>query len=1015
MMMMFSRSLCRLLLVLLLPLIQDGDVVVVVQAFRPPLVPSSVSTTTTTKARRSSITTRRIRRRFHQVGPLFAIDGTTVPDITMSSNWNDVASKLSSLKSMDDTAGGTINPISSILQSLFHQSSDTIQKIIQQINELFVTINSSSSSVLSLSSSDTIVSSLQPMFTQLQQALVSLGLLSNEDAIKVITAINDDVKDVLLLLVNTTPQSIALGTILSYVVISTIVTWNQPPPLGKPYPKVKYDPLAAKAYFDVRPIEVVGRSLTISFKSLSFGLQLLTDKFIGGESVWVQNQEQRGLELAQLLTELGPTFIKIGQSLSIRTDLLSPGYLRGLSTLQDNVPAFDTVTAIQILEAEWGCPINEVLDGGLSESATPVAAASLGQVYKAKLKESGIEVAIKVQRPQITTQIALDMHLLREFAPIVKKVASLSTDTVGTVDAWGVGFVDELNYIQEAQNGQYFTEQIEKTSLKNVVLAPKVIDEYTSGKVLVTEWVDGERLDRSSQDDVTILCSICMNAYLSMLLEIGILHCDPHPGNLLRTPDGKLCILDWGMVTRIPENLQLTLIEHMAHLTSGDYEEVPRDLFLLGFVPADKEDVIEDSGVVEVLADIYGQWTRGGGMASINANDVFTQIQDLAATRGNLFQVPPYFAYIAKSFSVLEGIGLSNDSKYSIINECLPYVSNRLLTDQDKMGNALNTFIFGPDKHNLDTRLVDINRIEQLVTGFGNFTATSASGVLSTPTTTTTSTVNDSTNKDVATTTSLSTTEAAATADDNGLDGNSITITSLGMLEKQADQVLDIVLTEEETPLQQILIEQLCKILAANTRSLWTEARVRSGVLPTGRTVLGTLVDPFGLFQTSPLVNTCDQDERAVQTTRELIALLRNVGGGGDNNSGGGGGSGSGSGIDVQSLSNEEQIIFSRILSQKLWDRRSALIKSSNRFVNQMLQLTSTRLESSERVRVGQRTPTIGVSSSSSSTTSNSETATTSTIKSASSSSSNNINFSKTATTSPRLQEARERLDSLST
>merc|ERR1712238_314323 len=288
--------------------------------------------------------------------------------------------------------------------------------------------------------------------------------------------------------------------------------------------------------------------------------------------------------------------------------------------------------------------------------------------------------------------------------------------------------------------------------------------------------------------------------------------------------------------------------------------------------------------------------------------------------------------------------------------------------------------------------------------------ATSASRVLSTPTTTT-STLNGSTNKGVATTTSLSTIEAAATADGNGLEGKSITITSLGMLEKQADQVLDIVLTEEETPLQQILIEQLCKILAANTRSLWTEARVRSGVLPTGRTVLGTLVDPFGLFQTSPLVNTCDQDERAVQTTRELIALLRNMGGGGgDNNSGGGGGS---SGIDVQSLSNEEQIIFSRILSQKLWDRRSALIKSSNRFVNQMLQLTSTRLESPERVRVGQRTPTIGVSSSS--TTSNSETATTSTIKSDSSSSSNNINFSKTATTSPRLQEARERLDPLST
>merc|ERR1712238_162553 len=277
--------------------------------------------------------------------------------------------------------------------------------------------------------------------------------------------------------------------------------------------------------------------------------------------------------------------------------------------------------------------------------------------------------------------------------------------------------------------------------------------------------------------------------------------------------------------------------------------------------------------------------------------------------------------------------------------------------------------------------------------------ATSASRVLSTPTTTT-STLNGSTNKGVATTTSLSTIEAAATADGNGLEGKSITITSLGMLEKQADQVLDIVLTEEETPLQQILIEQLCKILAANTRSLWTEARVRSGVLPTGRTVLGTLVDPFGLFQTSPLVNTCDQDERAVQTTRELIALLRNVsGGGGDNNSGGGGGS---SGIDVQSLSNEEQIIFSRILSQKLWDRRSALVKSSNRFVNQMLQLTANRLESAERVPVGARTPTVGVSSTNKAEDTDSK------------NSSLDVSVKwDDAKPSSRLQEARDRLNTL--
>jgi predicted unusual protein kinase regulating ubiquinone biosynthesis (AarF/ABC1/UbiB family) len=98
------------------------------------------------------------------------------------------------------------------------------------------------------------------------------------------------------------------------------------------------------------------------------------------------------------------------------------------------------------------------------------------------------------------------------------------------------------------------------------------------------------------------------------------------PGNLLRTPDGRLCILDWGMVTRLSNDLQLTLIEHVAHLTSSDYEEIPRDLLLLGFIPPEMEGLIADSGVVEVLANIYGQWSKGGGAAAINVNDVINDM-----------------------------------------------------------------------------------------------------------------------------------------------------------------------------------------------------------------------------------------------------------------------------------------------------------------------------------------------------------------------------------------------------
>lgn len=351
------------------------------------------------------------------------------------------------------------------------------------------------------------------------------------------------------------------------------------------------------------------------------------------------------------------------------------------------------------------------------------------------------------------------------------------------------------------------------------------------------------------------------------------------------------------MVTRLPSELQLTLIEHMAHLTSADYEEIPRDLLLLGFIPEDKADLIKDSGVVEVLADIYGQWTAGGGAASINVNQVINNLQDLTAEKGNLFQIPPYFAYIAKSFSVLEGIGLSNDSKYSIINECLPYVSNRLLTDKETMGPALSTFIFGPKKSDVKNRIVEYDRVEQLVTGFGSFT-TSASGALL------------------------------------GKEGLSRT----QVLEEAADQVLDIVLTDEETPLQDILLEQLAKIASANSRSLWTQARESSGTLPSGRTVLGTIVDPLGLFESSPLVNVCDEDEKTVETTQKLISLL------------GSQMSASNGMVDVSDLKREELVELSAILGRKVWDRRVALVRTGSRFATKFLEVTATRLENVERV-----------------------------------------------------------------
>mmetsp|Transcript_2474 Transcript_2474/g.5296 ORF Transcript_2474/g.5296 Transcript_2474/m.5296 type:complete len:920 (+) Transcript_2474:140-2899(+) len=694
------------------------------------------------------------------------------------------------------------------------------------------------------------------------------------------------------------PPSVTLliASYVTYSVVSTALSFGQEPPPNSPYPMNKYDPVSARRYFDGRWGLVLGRAVQVAFLSGTFLSAVALDFLTGKVEA---NSQARADELSVLLTRLGPSFIKIGQSLSIRRDLLSPAYVRGLKSLQDQVPPFGTAEAREIIESELGSPIEKLFEDFPSE---PIAAASLGQVYKVAVRkesddeggEGGAttrEVAVKVQRPDIMNQIALDMHLIREVMPVLKRTFNLNTDLVGVVDTWGAGFVDELDYIEEAINAKSFTEGITQTPLSGVVFAPPVVDELTTRKVLTTEWVVGERLDKSAKEDVSILCSIAMNSYLTMMLETGLLHCDPHPGNLLRTTDGKLCILDWGMVTRLEPDLQITLIEHMAHLTSADYEEIPKDLLLLGFIPEDKSDLIKDSGVVETLAEIYGAWTAGGGAAAVNVNKVIADLQELTAEKGNLFKIPPYFAYIAKSFSVLEGIGLTNDEKYSIVNECLPYVSKRLLTDKsERTGGALSTFIFGPDKANED-RIIDYDRVEQLVSGFGDYT-TSASGEL--------------------------------------LGKNS---TRTDIIEGVATQVLDLLATEEETPLQKIFIEQLAKIITSSTRSAWSDIRERSGVLPSGRTVLGSLVDPLGIFRTSPIVRVNELDERTVETTRNLIQLLATTN------------SNSADTVDISMLSNAEIVEITSVISRKLFERRSGVLKTSNRLAMQLLQLTADRLE----------------------------------------------------------------------
>merc|ERR1712176_833056 len=251
-------------------------------------------------------------------------------------------------------------------------------------------------------------------------------------------------------------------------------------------------------------------------------------------------------------------------------------------------------------------------------------------------------------------------------------------------------------------------------------------EELVRDKVLTTEWVLGERLDKSGKDDVSILCSIAMNAYLTMLLDTGVLHCDPHKGNLLRTTDGRLCILDWGMTLDVPKDLQYALLEFIAHINVEDYDEIPQDFINLGFSPPDvTAERLQASGITEGLSFTFRQLAAGGGpkkiqervkaefqerygsdlsdeelrkaaesemqermkaqLASegVDVKGVTNVMEEMSKRNRELFSLPPYVLYLARAFSTLEGIGLSLDENYSIIQECYPYLASRLFTDRN--------------------------------------------------------------------------------------------------------------------------------------------------------------------------------------------------------------------------------------------------------------------------------------------------------------------------------------------
>ena len=459
---------------------------------------------------------------------------------------------------------------------------------------------------------------------------------------------------------------------------------------------LEYDPALIGEYWGRRPVAVFSRMVQLLSIAGGF-LGGVGMDFLSGKSK--ENEVKRAIQLRNIMTSLGPAYIKLGQALSIRPDLLSPSAMNELQQLCDKVPSYDSKVAMKLLEQELGRPWQEVYAELTPE---PIAAASLGQVYKGKLM-TGEDVAVKVQRPGVLETVTVDLYIIRRLGVFLRNFPEITAraDVVGLLDEWAARFFEELDYVREGNNATRFAEQI-REDLPQVVV-PKTYEEFTSRRVLTTQWLEGEKLSQSQADDVGKLVNVGVICYLKQLLDTGFFHADPHPGNLIRTPDGRLAILDFGLMTEIDDNIKYGMIEAISHLVHRDYESIVKDFVTLDFIPPNTD----LTPILPVLAKVFDQALEGGGAKNINFQDLAADLAQI--TFDYPFRIPPYFALIIRAIGVLEGIALVGDPDFALVDEAFPYISKRLLTDDSpRLREALRYMVYGKSSTFDADRLIDL-------------------------------------------------------------------------------------------------------------------------------------------------------------------------------------------------------------------------------------------------------------------------------------------------------------------
>ncbi len=399
--------------------------------------------------------------------------------------------------------------------------------------------------------------------------------------------------------------------------------------------------------------------------------------FLRGEKNKDRQQQKQAVWLRDKIIGLGPTFIKIGQALGTRADLLPLPFVTELGSLVDSVPPFPNAVAFARIEKELGKKISEVY---AEFDIEPVAAASLGQVYRAKLF-TGEEVAVKIQRPNLAGIIKGDVEILRKVVKFAERFPSLNenADWAGMLREFDVTVHEEMDYVAEARNAERFHENFKNWTNVHV---PQIYWHATTAKVLTMDFIHGTKVVdleglRARNISPEKVNRLLIKTYLKQLLEDGFFHADPHPGNLLVMPDGRLAFFDFGMVGRITPKLQAKMIDAFFHVVSKDPAGIAQDLIDLDFLKPGS-----NPNVVRPVVERMFQFHLNLKLKEVNFKELTYDLADVMYDYP--FRLPSNFTYIMRALMTLEGIGIVTDPEFNFFETAKPYAKEFMLRREGK-------------------------------------------------------------------------------------------------------------------------------------------------------------------------------------------------------------------------------------------------------------------------------------------------------------------------------------------